>query len=73
VLPRSAVGKIVQLGATGKKRKTCANEMRTVDVGKLHSKSASQPTGRITIGLILSVIASHLSKSYAPILAGEAK
>ena len=41
-------------GGYGKKRKTCANEMRTVDVGKLHSKSASQPTGRITIGLILS-------------------
>ncbi len=33
---------------------TCAKEMRTVDVGKLHSKSASpQPTGRIAIVLIL--------------------
>jgi hypothetical protein len=41
--------------------------MRTVDVGKLRSKSASpQPTGRIAIVLILSGNSIRSSKSYAP-------
>src|SRR5271165_7265210 len=45
----------------------CGNEMRTVDVGKLRSKSASpQPTGRIAIVLILSGNSIRSSKSYAP-------